>query len=112
MAKFERSFKGDFDSFVSKLNHEILQGSTSASYEDGSFFSCGTVKSAVLVYERYSFMGGNRVSATVSVFANGNDILVSVITSGGSQGMFFKVNTFGESSFLSAVEEAILKSTL
>ena len=107
MAKYERKFKGDFYSFVSKLNDKILKGSASASYEDGSFFEYGNVTCAVLVYERYSAFGQNRVSATVSVFAAGNDITVNVITSGGSQAMLFKINTIGEESFLSAVEKAI-----
>lgn len=36
MAKYERRFKGAFDEVLSRLHDGILEGSVSASYEDGS----------------------------------------------------------------------------
>ena len=46
-------------------------------------------------------MGSNRVSLSVTLY-EGRDgtIHLSAITSGGSQAMFFKINTFGEQAFL------------
>jgi len=42
------------------------------------------------------------------LFQNGNDaIRLSAITSGGSQAMFFKVNTWGEEAFLEKLEELL-----
>ena len=32
---------------------------------------------------------------------------LSVITSGGSQGLFFKINTWGEEAFLETIEEVL-----
>ena len=60
------------------------------------------------VFERYSYAGGNRVSMNVTVFQNGTGpIHISAITSGGSQAMFFKINTWGEESFLATIEDLI-----
>ena len=52
------------------------------------------------VFERYSYMGGNRVSMNVTLVGNGCDLFLSAITSGGSSAVFFKLNTLGEESFL------------
>jgi hypothetical protein len=47
------------------------------------------------------------VSLSVSILAVGDRMKVSAITSGGSTGMFFKVNTLGEEAFLAKAVEAI-----
>jgi hypothetical protein len=61
----------------------------------------------VRVYERYSALGGNRVSLCISVLAVGTEMSISAITAGGSQAMFWKLNTFGESAFLQRAVDAI-----
>ena len=58
------------------------------------------MRCAVRVFERYSAMGGNRVSMNVTLVGNDRDLFLSAITSGGSQAVFFKLNTLGEESFL------------
>ncbi|HQA56380.1 MAG TPA: DUF6054 family protein [Acetivibrio sp.] len=100
MAKYEKSFKGDFDEFLNWLHKDITSGSISASIEDESDVTIGEVNVAVRVYERYSMMGGNRVSLNVTVVGYRDNIFVSAITSGGSKAVFFKINTIGEESFL------------
>jgi hypothetical protein len=100
MAKYERTLSGNFSDFLNHLHRDITQGSASATYEDGSDFSAGQVKMAVRVYERYSMIGKNRVSMNISVLDDGHKLHVSAITSGGSQAMFFKLNTWGEDAFL------------
>ena len=84
-----------------------MGGSMSASLEDSSEFSCGGVRCAVRVYERYSWTGGNRLSMTLTLFGSGNELDISAITSGGSNAMFFKMNTIGEDAFLGTVQELI-----
>ena len=79
----------------------------SASYEDGSDWANDTVRCAVRVFERYSYMGGNRVSMNVTLVGNGRDLFLSAITSGGSQAVFFKLNTLGEESFLEKLVEIV-----
>ena len=100
MAKYERTVTGDFYGFLQTIHDGILHGSSSASYEDGSDYEHNGVLCAVRVYERYSMMGSNRVSLNVTLVGNGEHLFLSAITSGGSQAVFFKLNTLGESSFL------------
>lgn len=105
MAKYERRLHGNFDEVLSILDRGILNGSMSASYEDGSDYRCGEVRCAVRVYERYSWSGGNRVSLNLTLVGEGDRLFLSGITSGGSQAMFFKVNTWGEEAFLDCLRD-------
>lgn len=107
MAKYEKKFKGDFNNFIAYIHKSIMDRSASVSFEDGSDFIIGDTKLAVRVYERYSMMGGNRVSLNLSIFSNGEDIFLSAITSGGSQAVFFKINTIGEEAFLDGCRRAV-----
>ena len=100
MAKYEKHLTGNFDEVLNAVTDGVLNGSVSASYEDGSDWTNGTVRCAVRVFERYSYMGGNRASMNVTLVGNGRDLFLSAITSGGSQAVFFKLNTLGEESFL------------
>lgn len=100
MAKYERRLTGDFDEFLNWIHRDITHGSSSVTYEDGSDINLGDSRVAVRVYERYSMAGGNRVSMNVTVTGSGDDLFISAITSGGSQALFFKINTIGESTFL------------
>lgn len=107
MAKLERALTGDFDDVLIRLQTGVLEGSMSVSYEDGTDFDLGDVRCAVRVYERYSFTGGNRVSLNVTLVGKGRDLYLSAITSGGSQAMFFKVNTWGEEAFLDTLLDVL-----
>jgi hypothetical protein len=107
MAKFECALQGDFNEILKTLDSGIISGSASASFEDGSDFGFGTVRCAVRVYERYSMIGGNRVSLNVTLIGEGNNVMLSAITSGGSQAIFFKINTFGENAFLDCVRDIV-----
>jgi len=109
MAKFERSFKGDFDEFLQVLDKGILYGSVSASYEDGSDLEAGNIRCAVRVYERYSAIGKNRVSLNITLLGSEDNLFISAITSGGSQAVFFKINTLGENAFLERVKDIVEK---
>ena len=100
VAKFEKHLTGNFDELLELVTDGVLNGSMSASYENGSDWTNGTVRCAVRVFERYSYMGGNRVSMNVTLVGNDRDLFLSAITSGGSQAVFFKLNTLGEESFL------------
>ena len=107
MAKLERKLRGDFGEILNSITDGILNGSASASLEELSDFECGNSRCSVRVFERYSYFGGNRVSLTVTLFQNGEDIYLSGITAGGSQAMFFKMNTVGEEAFLEKLEELL-----
>ncbi len=107
MAKLERTLKGDFYTILHDIHDGILGGSVSASFEDESDLSVPGAKVVTRVYERYSYMGGNRVSLAVTLVSSGDKVHLSAITSGGSQAMFFKINTFGEGAFLDKLREIV-----
>lgn len=105
MAKFECTLRGDYDQALSYLHNGILNGSASASFEDESYFQSAGVRCTVRVYERYSISGGNRLSMTLTLLGDGEKLYLSAITAGGSQGIIFKFNTFGEEAFLDTLRE-------
>lgn len=108
MAKFEKVLYGDFDAILKKIEGGVIDGSISASLEESSDFANGEARCSVRVFERYSYAGGNRVSLSVTLFKNGDSpIHVSAITSGGSQALFFKMNTWGEETFLEKFKEIL-----
>lgn len=108
MAKLECRVTGNFDDVLRKITDGIENSSFTSSLEDGSDYTFGDVRCSVRVFERYSYMGQNRVSLNLTLLQVGNEpIQLSAITSGGSQAMFVKLNTFGEESFL-----GVLKSVL
>ena len=107
MAKLECTVRGTLSELIRVIHEELLNGSATATYEDGSDFTLGNAQCAVRVYERYSAMGGNRVSQNITLFGGDGEYHMSAITSGGSQAMLFKINTFGEEAFLEKLEEAV-----
>lgn len=108
MAKLEKTLSGDFNQILNRIEDNILNGSISASLEDSSDFYGSSSRCSVRVFERYSYMGGNRVSMNVTLFQSENgEVRLSAITSGGSQAMFFKVNTWGEEAFLDKLREIL-----
>ena len=108
MAKLEQTLYGDFNNWISKIEDGILNGSISASLEESSDFRSGDARCSVRVFERYSYSGGNRVSLSVTLFQNGeNQIHLSAIATGGSQALFFKINTWGEEAFLDKLRELL-----
>jgi len=107
MAHYERDLTGNVDDLVAHLDRAIPQGSISAKYEAGSDHRVGDARMLVRAYERYSALGGNRVSLCISVLAVGEAMSLSMVSAGGSEAVFFKVNTFGEEAFLDKGVEAL-----
>ena len=107
MAKFTHVIQGDFDRVLKAIEKGVLDASVSATLEDGWDVRDGQSRCAVRVFERYSYAGGNRVSMSVTLFQAGNNLRLCAITSGGSQAMFWKVNTLGEETFLDTLKDAI-----
>ena len=108
MAKYEKTLYGSFEERLDRITDGILNGSMSATLEDQShFYGASGSRCSLLVFERYSYSGGNRVSLSVTLFQDGDRIHVSAITAGGSQALFFKVNTWGEEAFLEKLIEVL-----
>ena len=109
MAKLEHSFhSSDFDAVRNRIVNGILNGSISATLEDGWDMHGNNSRCSVRVFERYSWSGENRVSMSVTLFQEGaGPVHLCAITSGGSQALFFKMNTFGEEAFLDTLREIL-----
>ena len=108
MAKLERTVTGiDINTLSQRIIEGVTSRSISASIEDQSYFTCGNVTCIVIVFERYSVLGSNRVSLNVTLFGTADRVLVSAISSGGSEAMFMKLNTFGEESFLDVFADVL-----
>ncbi len=108
MAKLEQTVNADFNQLLEKIENGIVKGSMSASLEDSTDFCDGNARCSVRVFERYSYAGNNRVSLSVTLFQNaGGPVHITAITSGGSQAMFFKINTLGEEAFLDKLKDLL-----
>lgn len=84
MAKLEKTLHGDFDEILKQMEEGILAKSVSATLEDKSDFKDEKIRCSVRVFERYSYMGGNRLSLFVTLFQDSQGIVrMSAITSGG-----------------------------
>ena len=109
MAIFEKTIRNQkFDTLLHKLERAIPDSSWSAELEASSDFRDGDARCSVRVFERYSMVGGNRLSLTLTLFQNGESpIRLSAIAAGGSQAVFFKMNTLGEDAFLEDVKQLL-----
>ncbi len=104
MAKLVRMVPERFDTVLDRLTKGILGGSISASLEASADYAFADGRAAVRVFERYSYLGGNRLTMTLIVTEQAGQTCVTAITSGGSQALFYKINTFGEEAFLKKLE--------
>ena len=107
MAKLDCDLTGDFDRVLSRLEDGVLNGSVSASMEDHSDFTVGETRVAVRMFERYSWTGSNRVAMSLTLVGDGSRLYLTAITAGGSQAMFFKINTWGEEAFLDTLARVL-----
>ena len=107
MTKLEITLRTNFDTALQTISNGVLNASLSAELVDSSDYRYPNVRCAVRVFERYSFIGKNRVSMNVTLLQVGDDLRLSAITSGGSQAMFVKINTLGEDAFLDTLREIV-----
>ena len=107
MAILKRTFTGDFNALLLNIKNAVMNGSYTASLEHEADYVTPTGRCSIMVFERFSYTGGNRVSMSVTLFQSGEKIELCAITSGGSQGAFWKFNTFGEEAFLETLERSL-----
>ena len=108
MAKLTRSISGDFNQILRKVVDGVLNGSISATLEDEWDAVTPESRCSVRVFERYSYLGNNRVSMSITLFQpKDGPIQLCAITSGGSQAAVFKINTIGEETFLDTLRNIL-----
>ena len=106
MAKLEMNLTGsNFEEILRRIETGILNGSLSASLEESGDFCTASSRCSVRVFERYSYAGGNRVSLSVTLFESEGTLRLFAATTGGSQAVFWKINTLGEEAFLDKLRE-------
>lgn len=101
------TISGDLAEFIGHVDAMITGSSVTAQLEAETRRSVGDAHMVVRAYERYSFTGSNRLTLTIAVLSTNGTLEISAITSGGSTGMFWKINTFGEDAFLQRAVDAI-----
>ncbi|MBQ9953259.1 MAG: hypothetical protein IJO92_02890 [Clostridia bacterium] len=108
MASLNRTLPNrNFDEVLRRIEDGIIDGSISASLEESCDYNTPSARCAVRVFERYSYAGGNRVSLSVTLFESAGELHLFAAATGGSQAMFWKVNTFGEEAFLDKLKELL-----
>ena len=107
MAKLEQYLNGDFGQIVEFIHGELQKQSVSLSLEEVSKNTVCGKRIELRVYERFSYAGGNRTSLTVQFIETEDGADVCGIATGGSQAVFWKINTLGESAFLETLDVAI-----
>ena len=98
MATTTRTVTGSLPEVVAFIEQSVM--AQSASMEAAVDLETREGGVCVRGYERYSWTGSNRVGMTVTSVQDGPYVHIAGISLGGSQAMFFKVNTLGEENFL------------
>ena len=109
MSKYRFKTTGDFNQICRYIKDEILNTSASASLEEEDYIMTSDSRIGILNFERYSYSGGNRLSLNVTIVENNHEITIIGMSSGGSNGVFFKFNPWGEDAFLDKLIEALDK---
>lgn len=105
--KFESYLNGTFEQVLTHLDHNT-EGKTASLTTEESINFAHNYRISVRAYERYSIVGNNRVSAVCTLIETDDKPYIIITTTGGSQAMFFKFNTFGEESFMEVFTNKIL----
>lgn len=100
MAKLERKVLGDFDSIKDCIKNELPKESVTFSLEEEFAGLSNGKKYWVAACERYAAFGGNRTSLCITMLEEEDGIHIMATGTGGSQGVFIKINTWSEELFL------------
>ena len=107
MAKYIDHLTGDFDKIVQFIDTDLWQQSASLSLEESYDTVVADKRIAQRVYERFSYTGGNRSSLSVLYTETEDGADLCGIATGGSQAVFWKINTIGEHAFLETLEASV-----
>lgn len=107
MAKYEKTITGKFEEVLKHLENDISNSGMTMNLVDESDYSCGDIKIAVRVYDKYFMRNGNRASLSLTIVGNGMDIFISAIGAGGGQGIIFNFSLGAEVNMVEMVKESI-----
>ncbi|MBR5641022.1 MAG: hypothetical protein IKW92_02680 [Firmicutes bacterium] len=107
MAKMETHLQGNFTEIVEFIHQQLWEQSASLSLEETYVNKVENKRIELRVYERFSYTGGNRASLTVLFTETEDGVDLCGVATGGSQALFWKINTWGEAAFLETLETAV-----
>lgn len=100
MAQFQKTIYAPVNQVAAYIKTTMPSSSISCSHEATGTMEIDSTTCYVLVFERYSWTGKNRVSLNVTLVGNDEVTKIFAVSAGGSQATFLKINTIGEESFL------------
>ena len=107
MAHYQHQLTGDADDFVAYLDRAIPEGSVTTKFETGADHWIGDARMIVHTYERYSALGGNRVSLCISILSVGNAMALSAVSLGRQPGDVLQAEHLRRGAFLKRAVSAI-----
>ena len=108
MAKFEKTFKGDFSQTLDAIEKAVMEGLVGdPRIIDKKEFTLGNAKACLVVFDSYFFRCSNRVTLTMLVTEEKGCITVYAVGSGGGQSIYNEMSFGAEKKFISVVEKAI-----
>ena len=107
MAKYVTTVKGSIAQLRKYIDRNKSQLGFTISTEDETEGTVEGINYYVAGYERYAYIGGNRVSLNVTMMEFSEGVRVIAISLGGSQGAFVKINHWSEDNFLNAFVSVI-----
>ena len=108
--EYQRVFNVSFNEVYNFVIDNFSNLSISMTLE--SDLASNTVSDSVrlIIFERFSWFGNNRVSLSVLLVGNDRQTKVTMVSSGGSQAVFFKFNRVGENNLLNEVINELEKT--
>lgn len=100
MAEYKKVYYTSFNQVYNFVSKRFPSLSSSTSVESTYRQDLENTSVGMIVLERFSYMGSNRVSLSVLMYGNESVCYLCMTSSGGSQALFFKINRIGENNFL------------
>lgn len=97
---YKREVNKDINEVSHKIQEAFANMNLSSSLEDSVKEVVDSKLVELMIFERFSMFGSNRVSLSVMLIGDAYTTKIFMKASGGSQGALLKINTFSESSFL------------
>ncbi|MFA5449792.1 MAG: DUF6054 family protein [Clostridia bacterium] len=105
MAVLKWEGKGEFEELLRGIIDEVTKSAISAEVIAAERTISGTVKTALLVFEKYYMRNESRASLSVQIVAESGNIKVVSVGSGGGRGVFFNFSWGAEESFAQTIAD-------
>lgn len=100
MARYEATVHGTIEELKGFIDKNKQRLGATISTEEETDGVVDEVKYYMVGFERYAYLGQNRVSLNISMLEYSEGVRVVATSLGGSQAAFFKINHWSEDNFL------------